>query len=200
MKGGSREGAGRPSSWASGVKFEETKAVRVPSAIAEKVLDLAHAIDSGQELLPIDKSMTPSVQRFISWLERTGVHEQTLKVWFDKQIVWASTEAKKYDPPTQKESVSPRQRLHAALIASGEGFMSPDGMQVSEDCFHWAHKAFERSKGVQGATENLAKVENKDVWFHITERLPDSALNSLSAKLERKYLDGYSKPEADRKN
>ncbi len=52
-RGGSRKGAGRPSGWASGCKFEDTKLIRVPKAIADKVLDAAHKIDVGESFEPI---------------------------------------------------------------------------------------------------------------------------------------------------
>lgn len=45
-RGGQREGAGRKSTWASGCRFEETKLIRVPSAIADQVLNFAHQLDA----------------------------------------------------------------------------------------------------------------------------------------------------------
>lgn len=44
---------GRPSTWASAPKFEDTKLVRVPAKIAAKVLRIAHALDR-QESLEIE--------------------------------------------------------------------------------------------------------------------------------------------------
>ena len=38
------------SSWASGCGREETKPIRVPIAIAEKVLSIAHQLDEGKEV------------------------------------------------------------------------------------------------------------------------------------------------------
>ena len=45
-RGGQRQGAGRKNSWASGCRFEETKLIRVPIAIADRVLDFAHRLDA----------------------------------------------------------------------------------------------------------------------------------------------------------
>lgn len=53
MRGGKREKAGRKSTWKSGCKFEETKLIRVPNSIADKVLAIAHKIDAG-EVLDLD--------------------------------------------------------------------------------------------------------------------------------------------------
>ena len=48
MKGGAREGAGRKSTWASGVKFEDTMLVRVPVSFAKPILEIAHLLDAGE--------------------------------------------------------------------------------------------------------------------------------------------------------
>jgi hypothetical protein len=48
--GGKRTGAGRKSTWRSGCPFTETKLIRVPIAIAQKVLDIAHRLDAGERI------------------------------------------------------------------------------------------------------------------------------------------------------
>jgi hypothetical protein len=45
-RGGHRDNSGRKSSWASGCSIENTKLIRVPIAIADKVLESAHNIDA----------------------------------------------------------------------------------------------------------------------------------------------------------
>lgn len=55
-KGGYREGAGRKSSWSSGCKFEDTKLIRVPTTIAEQVLEIAHKLDSEEQIDLVSKS------------------------------------------------------------------------------------------------------------------------------------------------
>ena len=49
-RGGKREGAGKKNTWKSGCKFEDTKVIRVPVLIADKVLEAAHKIDAGKDL------------------------------------------------------------------------------------------------------------------------------------------------------
>ena len=51
LRGGKRKGAGRKSTWVSGCKFEDTKLIRVPTAIAERLLDLAHKLDAGEDVI-----------------------------------------------------------------------------------------------------------------------------------------------------
>jgi hypothetical protein len=47
-RGGYREKAGRKSGWVSGCKFEDTKLIRVPVTIADRLLEIAHKLDSGE--------------------------------------------------------------------------------------------------------------------------------------------------------
>jgi hypothetical protein len=49
-RGGYREKAGRKSTWVSGCKFEETKLIRVPIAISDRVLEIAHKLDNGESI------------------------------------------------------------------------------------------------------------------------------------------------------
>ena len=59
-RGGKRQNAGRPSTWASGCTREDTKPVRIPKAIVDQVLDYAHRLDAGEnfELTTQSKSLT----------------------------------------------------------------------------------------------------------------------------------------------
>jgi hypothetical protein len=49
-RGGRREGAGGKPTWNSG----KTKPVRVPEALAEKILEIARIIDEGRDLGSVD--------------------------------------------------------------------------------------------------------------------------------------------------
>jgi hypothetical protein len=57
-RGGHREKAGRPSTWKSGCKFSETKLIRVPAAIADQLLEIAHRLDSGETLDLVTKQLS----------------------------------------------------------------------------------------------------------------------------------------------
>jgi len=48
--GGVRVGAGRKSSWASGCNFEGTKMIRVPKVLSDRLLFIAHYLDSGNSI------------------------------------------------------------------------------------------------------------------------------------------------------
>lgn len=51
-RGGYREQAGRKSSW----QHSETRTIRVPAVFAERLLEIAHALDSGQSVDIVTKS------------------------------------------------------------------------------------------------------------------------------------------------
>lgn len=49
-RGGYRETAGRKTSWMSGCKFKDTKLIRIPIVIADKLLRIAHRLDSNESI------------------------------------------------------------------------------------------------------------------------------------------------------
>jgi hypothetical protein len=71
-RGGKRDGAGRPTGWSSGVQFKDTKLIRVPKHLAERLLDIAHRLDEGEDLdylndvlLKENKTLTEQVDLLI---------------------------------------------------------------------------------------------------------------------------------------
>lgn len=68
-RGGAREGAGKPSSWSSGCKYEDTKLIRVPKFIASKVLELAHSLDEGVDYEIVTNSLLEENERLKNNLE-----------------------------------------------------------------------------------------------------------------------------------
>lgn len=50
MPGGQRQGAGRKSTWASGAGRQDTRSIRIPKNIANKLMDIAHHLDAGGEV------------------------------------------------------------------------------------------------------------------------------------------------------
>ena len=56
-RGGAREGAGRKTQWVSGCSFSETTVIRIPRAIKEQVLEIAHRLDAGEEIDLVSNSI-----------------------------------------------------------------------------------------------------------------------------------------------
>jgi hypothetical protein len=61
-RGGRRDGSGRKSTWVSGCKFEDTKLIRVPASISDKLLEIAHEIDSGKDIDSETKSLKDEIE------------------------------------------------------------------------------------------------------------------------------------------
>lgn len=80
-RGGTREGAGRKSSWVSGCKQEETKLIRVPKKLVEQLNEIAHKLDAG-EVIDLD---TKSIQEENERLKREiGLLKQRLSLSSDE--------------------------------------------------------------------------------------------------------------------
>lgn len=77
-RGGSRKGAGRKTSWASGCQFEDTKVVRVPKEIASEVLEIAHKLDEGAEVV-YDDSLKVENQKLKEQVEQLEEEVESLK-------------------------------------------------------------------------------------------------------------------------
>lgn len=68
-RGGKREKAGRKTSWESGVKFEETSPVRVPNHIKDKVLEIAHRLDAGEDIDLVSNSKKQELESKLALFE-----------------------------------------------------------------------------------------------------------------------------------
>ena len=56
-RGGRRKGAGRKTQWESGCSFSETVVIRVPKVLKNKLLEIAHRLDAGEEIDLVSKSI-----------------------------------------------------------------------------------------------------------------------------------------------
>lgn len=71
-RGGHREKAGRKSTWKSGFRYEETKLIRVPIQLAEKLLEIAHKLDSGESFGPTSEQLSLPVFDYFSSTQITS--------------------------------------------------------------------------------------------------------------------------------
>lgn len=72
-RGGKRENAGRPSSWASGCTRDDTTPIRVPKYLKDKVDDYAHRLDAGEDLDCVVKSLQDKIVSLESELARLAL-------------------------------------------------------------------------------------------------------------------------------
>ena len=109
-RGGARKGAGKTNTWKSGCKFEDTKLIRVPKAIADRTLELAHSVDEGIDYELEINSIKAENQRLKKELEESKTTQLSLNFdnIFDvtkleklrdealKKFVKAGTQSQKY--------------------------------------------------------------------------------------------------------
>ena len=109
-RGGQRDGAGRKSTWASGCGFEETKLIRVPIAISDKVLEFAHKLDSGATIDLETKSLNQIEAKSIEQLELITIQDksylQSELIEKGKQIVYDETQVRSKDRGTVRKYFS----------------------------------------------------------------------------------------------
>ncbi len=79
-RGGKREGAGKPSSWESGCKFEDTKLIRVPKAISDRLLELAHDLDKGVDYEIVTISLLEENEQLKKKLDENNQQQKQLSL------------------------------------------------------------------------------------------------------------------------
>ena len=100
-RGGYRQKAGRKSTWMSGCKFEETKLIRVPIAISDRVLEIAHKLDSGEIIDLVSNSNNEIVTESIG-----DNYSQSELIEKGKQIVYDETQVRSKDRSTVRKYFS----------------------------------------------------------------------------------------------
>jgi hypothetical protein len=100
-RGGQRDGAGRKSTWSSGCKFEQTKLIRVPSSISDKILEIAHKLDSGETIDLETKSINEIETKSVEQLELITIQDksylQSELIEKGKQIIYDETQVRTKD-------------------------------------------------------------------------------------------------------
>jgi len=82
-RGGKRKGAGKPSSWKSGCKYEDTKLIRVPKQIADRTLELAHSLDEGVDYELVTISLLEENELLKGESKSNGDSVEQLSLSFD---------------------------------------------------------------------------------------------------------------------
>lgn len=93
-RGGKREKAGRKTTWESGVKFEETSPIRVPNYIKNKVLEIAHRLDAGEDIDLVSNSNKEYLQELQTNLALADIEKQKLSEQLEKYRSDLETESK----------------------------------------------------------------------------------------------------------
>ena len=118
-RGGKRENAGRPSSWASGCTRDDTTPIRVPKYLKDKVDDYAHRLDAGEDLDCVVKSLQDKITSLESELDKLNLSTQQVDTEVSSQ-------------PLDKSRLY---KLRDRILSNGVGkyaLTSPVGKEVSK--------------------------------------------------------------------
>lgn len=127
-RGGAREGAGKPSSWKSGCKYEDTKLIRVPKAIGDKVLELAHRVDEGIDYEIVTKSLKEENERLRSELEKLQQSFKSLygstqnKIVDNNELIVKSKELLFQETLVRSKDRSPVKKLLSQLFGIDKSY------------------------------------------------------------------------------
>ena len=125
VRGGQRQGAGRKSTWESKTKFEDTVVIRVPGKIKDKILEIAHKLDSGDV---IDLDSNSKIQELESKLAFLELENKSLMEQVEKYKYDLETESNKVKELQQKEIVTNSKELSNDLVTKST---NPTGLVVS---------------------------------------------------------------------
>jgi hypothetical protein len=117
-RGGRRDGSGRKSTWVSGCKFEDTKLIRVPVSISDKVLKIAHKLDSGESIDLVAKLLGEIETKSIESLEKENKSlKQSIAVLQSRVLEMGSnTSLSNNENPQQLDIFSSIKSIDRALL------------------------------------------------------------------------------------
>ncbi len=117
VRGGQRQGAGRKSTWESKTKFEDTVVIRVPGKIKDKILEIAHKLDSGDV---IDLDSNSKIQELESKVASLELENKSLMEQLEKYKYDLETESNKVKELQQKEIVTNSKELSDDLVTKSK--------------------------------------------------------------------------------
>lgn len=117
VRGGQRQGAGRKSTWESKTKFEDTVVIRVPGNIKDKVLEIAHKLDSGDT---IDLDSNSKIKELESKLSLLELENKSLTEQLEKYKLDLEAQSNKVKELEQKEIVTNSKNLSNNLVTKSE--------------------------------------------------------------------------------
>jgi hypothetical protein len=145
--GGKRTGAGRKSTWRSGCPFTETKLIRVPIAIAEQILEIAHRLDAGEKF----DLVTNLTDVIVVATETVSVNEVKKPVQKNLNSASSSIELSKYGWIQPKGARKEHCFLNGKSLCEkwsdkGSQHNRPNDYSSCQDCWVQYGKVVEQSK------------------------------------------------------
>ena len=142
-------------------------------------------------VIDVPDHIAPTLERFVSRLVELGLDTLTFGEYAADGLRWADTEAKSLAKNGQQDPspVSQVDKVKVLLKVTGEAFMGPSGLEVSDRVLNWMLNAFARQERwtVEQAAEVLDSKPDGDRFWYFMQLLDDEALAAFAQILEREW-------------
>lgn len=157
-RGGHREKSGRKSTWKSGCSFGETKLIRVPRAIADQLLEIAHNLDAGESLDLVTEKEVERLKLIVSqWRVSVDKYSVSNTRWSKARLLLDDFEVALGLKPAEKmvlididQPISTPSRLRITALATYLGVPEATVRHRRDSCTPEAFIQWSRSKDPQG--------------------------------------------------
>jgi uncharacterized protein YqfB (UPF0267 family) len=142
--------------------------------------------------IQVPDHIAPSIQRFVSALIDRGIDKLTFGQYANSELDYCAQELKSLAqrPHQDASEVVVTDRVRVLLQATGEAFLSPSGLEVSERVLEWMLNAFAKQEGtsLDEAQEILDSKPDGDRFWWFMQFLEDAPLNALAQILEKELV------------
>ena len=122
------------------------------------------------------------IAEFLESGHAADISRDSFSRWCDRQLNWISLEREKYD----NAPLTPSEEVGIWLIRTGEGFMGPKGMEVSDRVINWCYTALGHQEGPENAARIASRFNDPLFWW-FCQHLSDEALTVLINTLKKEF-------------
>jgi hypothetical protein len=141
--------------------------------------------------IEVPDHIAPSLERFVSRLVELGLDTLTFGEYTADGLRWVDTERKSLAKNGQQDPspVSQVDQAKVLLKITGEAFMGPSGLEVSDRVLSWMLHAFARQEKmtVEEAAAILDSKPDGDRFWYFMQLLDDAAIAAFAQVLEREW-------------
>jgi hypothetical protein len=139
--------------------------------------------------IDVPDSMAPAIERLVDKLIKFGLDKLTWGEYLDKGEIYAKREIASLSsrPGSDNSDIALTDKLRVVLQLSGEAFLSPSGLEVSDRVLSWCLNALAKQGGMthEEAQKCLDSYSDGDRFWSFMQLLDDPALSALIQILER---------------
>jgi hypothetical protein len=141
--------------------------------------------------IDVPDHIAPSLERFVTRLVELGLDTLTFGEYTADGLRWVDTERKSLAKNGHQDPspVSQVDQVKVLLKITGEAFMGPSGLEVSDRVLSWMLHAFARQEKmtVDEAAVILDSKPDGDRFWYFMQLLDDAAISAFAQVLEREW-------------